>query len=195
MSNHNHNMIHKPTCYFEVYERYFNKFIGKNPKVLEIGIGQGGSLKMWREYFGESSQIIGFDINEKCRTFEEEGIKIYIGDQSSIQSLSLMTKEEIEFDIIIDDGGHSMNQQITSYKYLIQFLKMGGVYLCEDVGTSYIKEYKDQEETFVDMAKRRIDYVNSPGDIKAIHFHNSMVVFEKGLNEAHNTLAIGKATI
>jgi cephalosporin hydroxylase len=195
LSNKDRNMIHKPTSYFEVYERYFSKFVGEKPKVLEIGIGQGGSLKMWSEYFGKGSQIIGFDINEKCLKFEEPGIKIYIGDQSNIADLGLVTKQEIEFDIIIDDGGHSMNQQISSYRYLVQFLKMGGVYLCEDVGTSYMPEYRDQEETFIDMAKKRIDYVNSPGNIKAIHFHNSMIIFEKDLNEVRNTLAIGRATI
>jgi ubiquinone/menaquinone biosynthesis C-methylase UbiE len=192
LNNQERNMIHKPTSYFEVYERYFSKFVGKKPKVLEIGIGQGGSLKMWSEYFGKGSQIIGFDINEKCLKFEEDGIKIYIGDQSDITSLSLMTGKEIEFDIIIDDGGHSMNQQITSYKYLIQFVKIGGVYLCEDLHTSYMPEYKDQEETFIDMAKRIVDYVNQPGYIKAIHFHQSIVVFEKDKNEALNILMIGK---
>ena len=196
LDNQDRLMIHKPTCYFEVYERYFQKYINTNIKVLEIGIGQGGSLKMWKEYFGTGCQIVGIDINAKCLKFKEPGINIYTGDQADVIFLSNVIKAEFAFDIIIDDGGHSMNQQITSFSFLFQFLNEGGIYLCEDVGTSYRKEYRDCDDTFIEMAKRQVDKVNNIDSLtKAIYFHDSMVLFEKGRKEQHDTLAIGKATI
>lgn len=126
-SNQDRNAMTKWLHYFEIYEKHFNKFIGKNVKILEIGVWQGGSLKMWKEYFGKNAQIIGVDINSKCKQIEDEQIKIYIGDQANIEFLNKLIDEEKNFDIIIDDGGHLMNQQITSFKTLYPFVNNGGI--------------------------------------------------------------------
>src|ERR1700730_8454263 len=69
--------------YFDIYERHFKRFRGCDVRVLEIGIFSGGSLEMWREYFGPRSQIYGIDIEPGCKTYENEFIKVFIGDQSS----------------------------------------------------------------------------------------------------------------
>ena len=68
--------------YFDIYERHFNKFRNKEIVVLEIGVAHGGSLQMWKEYFGDKAKIYGIDINPKCKEFEEENIEIFIGSQS-----------------------------------------------------------------------------------------------------------------
>ena len=80
----NENFSFKWEKYFDVYEEYFTKFRDKNITFVEIGIYNGGSLKVWRDFFGPKSRIIGIDINPDCKKFEEDGIEIYIGNQSEI---------------------------------------------------------------------------------------------------------------
>ena len=196
LTNQDRPLIHKPLSYFDIYERYFRQYVGRSVKVLEIGIGQGGALLMWKRYFGDESEIVGIDINQKCTKCQGEGIRIYIGDQASIAFLNSVILKEKMFDIIIDDGGHMMNQQIASYKHLFQFVKEGGLYLCEDTGTSYRKEYRDINDTFIEMAKREIDKVNNLNiDLRSVHIHDSIIVFEKGKKQEHNTTAIGRAVL
>ena len=73
--------IHKWENYFAIYESYFDKFRKRNARVLEIGIQYGGSLKMWKEYFG-NAKIFGIDINPDCKNLEEQNIDIQIGSQN-----------------------------------------------------------------------------------------------------------------
>jgi hypothetical protein len=68
--------------YFPVYERHFAPFKNSAVTVLEIGVNKGGSLAMWRDYFGPEATIIGVDINESCRILENDGFLIEIGDQA-----------------------------------------------------------------------------------------------------------------
>jgi 23S rRNA U2552 (ribose-2'-O)-methylase RlmE/FtsJ len=65
--------------YFPLYERHFSKFIGKSPKILEIGVQYGGSSELWRKYFGEGTTIIGVDINPLA--IETDYLTIVTGDQ------------------------------------------------------------------------------------------------------------------
>src|SRR5688572_18968779 len=67
-------MIQKWHHYFDIYHRHFQSFRGKSPVVLEIGVFQGGSLQMWRDYFGPGAKIVGIDIDPRCMQFEEPGI-------------------------------------------------------------------------------------------------------------------------
>ena len=75
-------MIHKWIHYFDIYERHFSRFRNKEVVILEIGVFQGGSLQMWKEYFGDKAKIYGVDIEPQCKTLEEENVKIFIGSQS-----------------------------------------------------------------------------------------------------------------
>src|SRR6202022_707195 len=105
--NHSARQIHKLSHYFEIYERYFSKYIDKEVVILEIGISHGGSLQMWRKYFGKKAKIFAVDINPECKKLEEENIKIFIGSQEDKYFLSKIVKEMPSPDIIIDDGGHT----------------------------------------------------------------------------------------
>lgn len=109
--NNNKRLIHKFDHYFEIYDRHFSKFRGKEVNVLEIGVSHGGSLQMWKEYFGQKCNIYGIDIFPKCKEFEEENIKIFIGSQSDRSFLQNVCEQIPKIDIIIDDGGHTMEQQ------------------------------------------------------------------------------------
>lgn len=74
-----HRLINKWLHYFEIYERLFSKYRGKKIKMLEIGVFKGGSLQMWKDYFGKDATIVGVDINPECKSFEEDGIHVEIG--------------------------------------------------------------------------------------------------------------------
>ena len=72
--------IYKWLDYFEVYERVFSRYLGRDLTVLEIGVQNGGSTCMWQEYFGPKAKIIGLDIDPKCKELEKEGFEIWLGD-------------------------------------------------------------------------------------------------------------------
>ena len=80
--SHEGKLIHKWDHYFDIYERYFASYIGKEINFLEIGISHGGSLQLWKKYFGEKVNVYAIDINPQCKTLEEERVKIFIGSQS-----------------------------------------------------------------------------------------------------------------
>jgi hypothetical protein len=65
--------------YFKIYHRHFSKFIGKDVRILEVGIYSGGSLEMWKEYFGPKCVVYGIDIEEACKSFEDGSVRIYPG--------------------------------------------------------------------------------------------------------------------
>jgi hypothetical protein len=122
--------IDKWAHYPAIYEKHFARYVGKSPRVLEIGVDHGGSLQLWKAYFGSGADIHGVDINPVCKDYEEDGIKILIADQcdSGITYLG-------EFDIIIDDGSHICAHQSISYRHL--WPKCKGVYLIEDCHNGY----------------------------------------------------------
>ena len=69
--------------YLEVYERHFEQFRGKELHILEIGVAAGGSLQIWKKYFGDKAYIYGIDTDDYCKNYEEDRIKIFIGDQAN----------------------------------------------------------------------------------------------------------------
>lgn len=203
-----HRLIHKFIHYTEGYDRFFSKFRGKKVTLLEIGVYQGGSLQMWKDYLGEKAQIIGLDINPECKKVEEENIKIFIGDQQDREYLRWLKKQIDSVDIIIDDGGHMMEQQIISFEELFDILSDDGVYLCEDCHTSYWASYHGgykKEDTFIEYSKTMIDglnvqYMEEPvlkkfrysERIKSLTFYDSMVFIEKkGKSNKSIALKIG----
>ena len=182
--------------YFDVYERHFAPFRHKAPTVLEIGIFHGGSLQMWREYFGRRATIVAIDIDERTKELEEPGVTIEIGDQGDEAFLRSIAERHGPFDIVIDDGSHRFRHQITSIETLWPSVKDGGVYLIEDLHTSYWPEVDGGglgvESTFVEWLKPRIDDLNAhhsreghftpnewTSSIRGIHFYDSIAVLDK----------------
>ncbi len=119
--------------YFPIYDKHFAKFRGREVHILEIGIYSGGSLDMWRAYFGEEAHVYGVDIEPACRVYEGPGKRIFIGDQSDRNFWHQFMAEVPSLDIVIDDGGHKPFQQIATLEELLPHLRPGGVYLCEDL--------------------------------------------------------------
>jgi hypothetical protein len=114
------------------YDAHLSPLRNQNIKLLEIGISEGPSLKMWEEYF-QNGQIVGVDILERSYMNTKRTHTMVINQEKSDELLSIPG----EFDIIIDDGGHTMYQQQLTLKVLFDpKLKYGGTYILEDLHTS-----------------------------------------------------------
>ncbi len=90
---------------------------------------------MWKDYFGKDAKIYGININPLCKELEEPNIKILIGSQSDRNFLKEVKRQIPPIDVLIDDGGHTMIQQIVSFEELFDYVKDNGVNLCEDLHT------------------------------------------------------------
>lgn len=122
--------------YLNIYERFVAHLRYKPIRVLEIGVLTGASLRMWRDYFPQG-QIVGVDIKEKVRIYSENRINIEIADQSDIGRLTEIAQKHGLFDLIVEDGSHIWAHQIIAIRTLIPFVRPGGIYIAEDLHTSY----------------------------------------------------------
>lgn len=189
------NPLDKWIHYFPIYERHLARFRGQPIRVLEIGVYRGGGLEMLRQFLGSQAVLVGLDIDEAARAAIEPRHSVEVGDQADPDFLRRVAEKHGPFDIVIDDGGHSMHQQVVSAEILFPLLADGGIYLVEDCHTSYWPEYADQapgEPTFLDWIRRRIDDLHSyhfstervlpepwQTDLAGIHVYDSVVVLDK----------------
>jgi hypothetical protein len=125
--------IFKWRHYFDIYDRHLSHLRGTDVHLLEIGVAGGGSLAMWREYFGPSAYICGMDIDPDCGRFADERTEIVVGDQADESFWRRFIASHNPLDIVIDDGGHLPEQQIVTLEHLLPHIKPGGVYVCEDI--------------------------------------------------------------
>jgi SAM-dependent methyltransferase len=160
--NSGRNDLHKWHHYFDIYERHLRRFRDRPMVFLEIGLGGGGSLRMWREYFGPQATIVGVDIRPECQRFEAERTHVRIGDQGDALFLLELAREFGPFDAIVEDGGHHTRQQIESFAWLYGEMTPRGVYLCEDTHTNYWAPFIDRNDglTFLEFAKSLTDRLN-----------------------------------
>ena len=127
--------------YFPIYENLLSKYKNKKITFVEIGILNGGSLEIWKKYFGYESRIIGIDKNPNCKKFENDNCEIYVGSQSDPKFWKDFYKSVGKVDIILDDGGHTNDQQIITLLESLECINDGGIHIVEDVHTSYLKRY------------------------------------------------------
>jgi len=171
--------------YFDIYHRHFSKFIGTTVNVAEIGIYSGGSLDMWAAYFGDKSTVYGIDIQEACKAYERDNIRIFIGDQASPQFWAHFKSKAAALDILVDDGGHTPEQQMVTLEQMLPFLSPGGVYLCEDVhgihhgfaafAAGLVSELNRMSRWSEDGSKP----TNFQSECHSIHFYPFAIVIEK----------------
>jgi len=154
-----HNTDKGPSChnYTRVYETMFEGIRQESLKILEIGVLDGGSVRMWSDYF-PNAEIHGIDVNKDCSVFADDRITIHIGDQGDRRFLESIG---IDFDIVIDDGSHRVSDQITSFKVLWPTTRL--IYIIEDVYTSYLPMYGGgyrRSGTCVEFFKDLLDDMN-----------------------------------
>jgi hypothetical protein len=187
--------------YLPIYDKLWTPIRNNDIKLLEIGIGKGGSLKMWKEYFSNAS-IIGADV-DRNKLYNEDRIQTVFVDQNNIESLKELANFG-PYDIIIDDGGHTMRQQQNSLAILFDYVKSEGYYVVEDVCTSYWPHfegsYPPESFTTIEALKTLCDKVNelyisyanygalknsrqTPNwginNLKSISFYQGVVILEK----------------
>lgn len=208
--NNTNRLIHKWEHYFEIYDRHFSAYRNREIVVLEIGVFQGGSLQMWKNYFGPKAKIYGIDIDPNCKKFEEENIEIFIGSQSDTKFLQRLKEKIPPIDILIDDGGHTMNQLRISFDELFSHVKQDGIYALEDLHTCYWIDYGGgykRAGSFIEYSKNFIDDLHAwhskqssltvnefTKSIHSLHYYDSILVVEKRKMTPPVSLVSGTST-
>ncbi len=205
-------MMHKWLHYFEIYERHFEPYRGRKINVLEIGVSHGGSLQMWRKYFGRRATIIGVDIEPRVVELAEPGIELHVGDQSDPAFLQRLVDQYGKFDVVIDDGSHLPAHQIATITHLWPHLAEGGVYLVEDLHTNYwggyYESYRGNPDSFISWAHSRIDDMHAfhsqepdfvvnewTVTLGGLHAYDSIVVLDKTEAAATGAPEVGSADV
>src|SRR4051794_7642844 len=189
----------KGTQFTQVYHRWLSDARERRMRMLEIGLYNGGSLRMWRDYL-PNTVLHGIDIDARTLAYQDEvpNSQVRLVDQGDAAALEAFVAElGGNYDFILDDGGHTMVQQIVSFEVLWPQIMPGGIYAIEDLGTSYFVDYGGQDlrrpDTAVDYTKDLVDAVNRahlmhpPGqvrpavgpiamarlrrDVASVHFH------------------------
>ena len=146
-------------------------------KILEIGIGghdlefQGGGSIMALNYFFNKSKIYGLDLINK-EFLNTKRIKALVGSQNDKKKLEEIGKNDGLFDIIIDDGSHFVDHQLTSFKTLYKYLNNNGLYIIEDLSGSYKKSTNGDPN--LSSSKNIIEYFS-----KHVHSTNSRFLISK----------------
>ena len=184
--------------YTKLYAKLFASFKNNKIKFLEIGISEGNSVELWERYFPKAEMHF-IDISSAAIKYQPVRAQYHFLDQSnSIELKSFIDKVGGDFDVIIDDGGHTMDQQKVSFNVLFPYVKSGGMYIIEDLSTSYWASYgggpgeKGAPELGVDttteMLKQMIDDVNYTGGKMSCADFNKVpkeIVDQMTYNQAH----------
>ncbi|GAA3824551.1 class I SAM-dependent methyltransferase [Streptomyces coacervatus] len=193
--------------YTRHYDRYFRALRDEPVRVLEIGVGGyadesfgGGSLLMWQRYF-RRGLVYGLDLYRKPQTLGPR-VRTVRGDQSDPEFLAALAAELGPFDVVIDDGSHVNGHVRTSFEALFPHVREGGLYVVEDIQTSYWPGYGGSPlgtqdaatslglmASLVDLLHHREYRSGSPAElppaahhVTGVHFHHNVAFVEKGAN-------------
>lgn len=148
----------------EAYEEWLLPLRDQIRQVVEIGIYNGASLRMWRDYFPNAT-VIGADIGVQTFVKDEPRIKCYYVDQGDTESLKQLEGSfEGDVDLFIDDGSHFSSHQMVTMAYMLPRLKKGSIYILEDLhpsmhDTSSSSAYKSVKD-WVDGKPLRSSHLN-----------------------------------
>lgn len=206
---HDGRLVNKWDHYYRIYDRHFSTLRGTPVRLLEIGVSQGGSLQVWRKYFGDQAIIFGLDLDDRCAVVNDPpSINVRIGSQADEAFLKSVVEEMGGVDIVIDDGSHRASHLRTSFDVLFPLLSENGIYLAEDLHTNYWRgEYEGgwrRRSTFIEQMKDLVDDMHSwwhqrpqrqhdaHRTIGSICFYDSIVVVEKKPTLGPFAVQVGK---
>jgi hypothetical protein len=198
--------VYKGITYLDIYHRYMGATRLAVKTFVEIGVRDGASLRMWKEYFPNAT-IYGIDIDPRCKESAEDRIEIIIGDQNDENFLkSLSEKFGNTIDILLDDGSHITSHQIKTYLYLYHCVKQKGLFIIEDLANSYeewgnnevnlrtawpgmkynkaddeLKNYRKDFDNFVNNVIKKLDlnkFEKEQSHMVSVHFYPMIVIFE-----------------
>jgi hypothetical protein len=174
--------------YFELYHRHLHKFVGREVTIVEVGVYSGGSMQMWRGYFGEGCRVHGVDIREECKVFEDSFTTIHIGNQADRGFWKQFRASVPAVDVLIDDGGHQPEQQMVTLEEMLPHLRPGGVYICEDIHrvgnrfTAFAHALADELNAYARLPQHQeLASTATPfqAAVDSVHFYPFVVVIEK----------------
>lgn len=213
---HAGRLVHKWPHYFDVYERLFQRYRSgfcsadgtRRPlKFLEIGVSHGGSLQLWRKYFGPDAVIYGIDVDRRCASIDDADLQVRIGSQDDPKFLHRVIEEMGGVDIILDDGSHVAEHQRASFDILFPSLSEGGLYVVEDVQTAYWRRWQGgyrRSGTIIEIAKSIVDDMHAryhafgaardfaSEEIFSASFYDGIVAFEKITRPKSYHIRVGK---
>jgi predicted O-methyltransferase YrrM len=158
--------------YYEVYDIHFNRLRGSAKNVLEIGTYAGESLLVWREYFSKAN-IFGVDNYFKPSFHSENRIKFELMDAYCEDSVSKLSRE---YDVIIDDGPHTLESQIFFVEKYLPLLAKNGVMVIEDIlsldaAMEISKSFPKELRRFVFSIDRRV--------VPGVDYSSILIVFDR----------------
>ena len=189
---HQGRMVTKWTHYLDLYDRHLSQFRGKPVRMLEIGVFKGGSLELWRKYFGPELIMYGIDITPECADRVDAPNQVRIGSQADPEFLKQVVAEMGGVDIVLDDGSHIAEHQRASFKSLFPLLSNNGFYIIEDMHTAYwpgqFHGGLRRKGSAVEIVKEMIDDMHRTfhrqprpphGSFGGIHVYDSITFIEK----------------
>ena len=187
-----------------VYERLFEPRRDEDLTLLEIGVFEGASLRMWREYF-PAARIFAIDFWDAYLEHAPAGTTVLVGNQTDGELPRPVLEATGPLDVVVDDGGHRPEQQLTTLFHLWPHLRPGGVYAIEDVHTSYLGRWSPgyrEPGTTIEVLKEVVDDVNwywhqrglTLDEVESVQFYPELCVLTKSSptrrerkgNPAHN---------
>lgn len=184
----------RPHGYHFFYPPFLEKMRDEKFNMLEIGYGEGQSMKMWCEYFPNCNFFcVDIDVervvNDRCRVIK--------ADQSNQEDLQKIVKEINTAQLIIDDGSHNPKHQYDTFIYLFEhLLEDGGTYIIEDIETSYwhpdsplygvrIGDFNLMENTSIcrDMINQEFSKVKNSLKISTMTYGQNCIIFTKQSKE------------
>lgn len=209
------HLINKWDHFLPIYSRLFAPFRdgmpdGRPLRFLEIGVYEGGSLDLWRRFFGPDAILYGIDVDPRCAVFDGRAAQVRIGSQADPDFLRSVVREMGGVDVVLDDGSHVASHQRISFDTLFPLLAQDGLYVAEDLHTAYWKGYEGghrRKGTFLEVTKSFIDDMHGwyhgrktseiGRSIGAIHVYDSIIAFEKGGGERpfHTTIGTPQRAI
>lgn len=168
----------KPTHYLEAYEERLSLLKNRDLTILEVGVAEGGSLKMWRDYFPNAC-IIGIDSRDPINLGER--INVFKCDQMDSGGMEGIGASFGPLDLVIDDGAHVAKASFWTFLSLFPHVSTGGLYVIEDWGTGYWPEWPDG-----DQIKNEGNFAQSGREW--LSHQSGMVGFIKQLVDICNTL-------
>jgi Methyltransferase domain len=187
-------VVEKWLHYLPVYDALLTPYIGTDVAMLEIGVWNGGSLDMWRKFFGPDANLFGIDINRECSRFDGKSASVRIGSQDDPKFLRGIVKEMGKLDVVLDDGSHIASHQRASFEALFPLLSEGGLYIIEDLHAAYYPHMEGgwrRAGSAIEFLKDMIDDMHrhyiEPGrnnseslpPIESIQFFDSIAVVRK----------------
>lgn len=210
---HDGASIHKWAHYIALYERHFAPYrMGFSEdgalrplRFLEIGVSHGGSLQLWRSYFGPDAVIFGIDIDPRCRDVGRD-TEVRIGSQADPAFLRAVVAEMGGVDIVLDDGSHRGKDTRRAFEVLFPLLADGGLYVVEDLCTSYWLSYGIRRHSFIKVINEMIDGMHAwyrvrvpkrgrfaQTTVAGIHMYESVAFIAKQSHGRPTVFSVGTA--